>query len=72
MNSNHVEEIKKEDKKAFKGYIVIIVISGIIGGIIGASSVYLKKIFGEAIPSLLMSIFQVITPFASIDRKSVV
>lgn len=43
MNSNHVEEIKKEDKKAFKGYVAILVISGIIGGIIGASSVYLKK-----------------------------
>lgn len=66
MNSNHVEEIKKEDKKAFKGYIALIVISGIIGGIIGASSVYLKKILGESIPNLLMSIFEVITPFASI------
>ena len=66
MNKNHVEEIKKEDKKAFKGYIVIIVISGIIGGIIGASSVYLKKILGESVPNLLMSIFEVITPFASI------
>lgn len=43
MNRNHVEEIKKEDKKAFKGYVAILVISGIIGGIIGASSAHLKK-----------------------------
>ena len=66
MNKNHVEEIKKEDKKAFKGYVVMLVICGIIGGIIGVSSVYLKKMLGESIPNLLMSIFEVITPFASI------
>lgn len=66
MNKNHLEEIKKEDKKAFKSYAAILVISGIIGGIIGASSVYLKKMIGESVPNLLMSIFEVITPFASI------
>ncbi|WP_297137416.1 DUF3169 family protein, partial [Terrisporobacter sp.] len=66
MNREHVEEIKKEDKKAFKGYVAMLVISGIIGGIIGASSVYLKKFIGESLPNLLMSIFETITPFASI------
>ena len=34
MNRDHVEEIKKEDKKAFKSYVVILVIGGFIGGII--------------------------------------
>lgn len=66
MNKNHMEEIKKEDKKAFKPFIAIVLISGIIGGIIGVSSVYLKKMLGDSIPNLLMSMFEVITPFASI------
>lgn len=72
MNKNHVEEIKKEDKKAFKGYATLTVICGIIGGILGAMSVHLKEILGESIPNLLMSIFEVITPFASIVLSIVV
>lgn len=72
MNKNHVEEIKKEDKKAFKGYATLTVVCGIIGGILGAMSGYLKEILGESIPNLLMSIFEVITPFASIVISIVV
>ena len=66
MNSNHVEEIKKEDKRAFKRFIIIMVISAIIGGIIGGSSGYLKEVLGDSVSSLLINIFEVITPFASI------
>ena len=66
MNNNRVEEIKQEDKKAFKRFLIIIVISAIIGGIIGGSSLYLKEMLGESIPKLLINIFEVITPFASV------
>ena len=72
MNKDHVEEIKKEDKKAFKGYAAITVVSGIIGGISGAMFGHLKEILGESIPNFLMSIFEVITPFASIVLSIVV
>ena len=66
MNKNHVEKIKKEDKKAFKTFVPIVIISGFIGGIFGASSVHLKEILGESVPNLLISILKTITPFASI------
>ena len=62
MNNNRVEEIKQEDKKAFKRFLIIIVISAIIGGIIGGSSLYLKEMLGESIPKSLINIFEVITP----------
>ncbi|WP_297133719.1 DUF3169 family protein [Terrisporobacter sp.] len=66
MNREHVEEIKKEDKKAFKSYVVALVIGGFIGGIFVASSEYLREILGESVPNLLISILETITPFASI------
>ena len=66
MNDNRVEEIKREDKKAFKRFAIIMVISAIVGGIIGGSSVYLKEMVGESVPTLLMNIFEVITPYASL------
>ena len=66
MNKSHVDEIKKEDKKAFKGYVLVVVVSAILGGIFGFMSVHLKETIGESVPSLLRSIFEVITPFASI------
>lgn len=66
MNKDNVEKIKKEDKKAFKTFFPIVIISAFIGGIFGASSEYLKEILGESVPNLLMSILKTITPFASI------
>ena len=66
MNNNRVEEIKKEDNKAFKKFIVILVIATIVGGIMGASSVALKDALGDSVPNFLKSIFEVITPYANI------
>lgn len=66
MNKNHVEEMKREDKKAFKSYVLIVVVSAILGGIFGFMSVYLKETIGESVPNLLISIFETITPFASL------
>ena len=60
MNKNHVEEIKKEDKKAFKPFIAIVLISGLIGGVIGYMSVHLKKILGDSVSNLLISILEII------------
>ena len=42
MSSNRVEEIKKEDKKAFKSFAIMMVISAMIGAIIGGGSIYLQ------------------------------
>ena len=44
MSSNRVEEIKKEDKKAFKGFAIMMVISAMIGAVIGGGFKYYKKI----------------------------
>ena len=43
MNNNRVEEIKKEDKKAFKSFIIVMIISAMGGAIIGGASIYLQK-----------------------------
>lgn len=59
MNNNRLNEIKKEDKKAFAFVVVI-------SALIGAISVHLKEIIGENIPDLLGNIFDVIVPFASL------
>jgi hypothetical protein len=66
MNNSCVDEIKKEDKKAFKSFLMIIVISAIAGGIVGFMSGNLKQILGESVPNLLINIFEIITPFASL------
>lgn len=66
MNNGRVEEIKKEDKKAFKSFLIIIVISAIVGGIAGRMSGDLKQILGDSVPNLLINIFEIITPFASL------
>lgn len=66
MSDNRVNEIKKEDKKAFKGFAIIVVISGIVGGIFGATSVSLKEILGDSVPNLLGNIFNAIAPYASL------
>ena len=66
MSNNHVNEVKKEDKKAFKKFIIVLIISAIVGGIMGFMSVYLKDTLGSVISTSLINIFEVITPFASL------
>lgn len=69
MNNSHVDEIKKEDRKAFKGFAIMVVI--ILIGIsaekfLFAMLVNLKQAFGYSVPSLLVNTLEVITPFASL------
>ena len=47
MSSNRVEEIKKEDKKAFKSFAIMMVISAMGGAIIGGGSIYLQENIGD-------------------------
>lgn len=72
MNDNRVSEIKKEDKKAFKGFLAIIVISGIVGGICGGMSDKLGEIFGENLSNFFINILEQITPYASIVLSIIV
>lgn len=66
MNRSSINEIKKEDKKAFKGFIIFVIIALIAGVFTGFISGNLKEILGENIPILLISILEKITPFASL------
>ncbi|MFR3497818.1 MAG: DUF3169 family protein [Paraclostridium bifermentans] len=66
MSNKCIDEIKKEDKKAFKSFIVILVIATIAGGFLGGMSENLKQIMGKNLSSSLITILEYITPFANI------
>lgn len=66
MNNNRVEEIKKEDKKAFKSFIIVMIISAMGGAIIGGASIYLQKHIGDELSDFLLNILMTITPYASL------
>ena len=66
MNNNRVEEIKKEDKKAFKSFAIMMVISAMVGAVIGGGSIYLQKNIGDNISEFLLNALMIITPYASL------
>lgn len=72
MNDDKVDEIKKEDKKAFRGFIVILSLCVIIGAICGAMSATLGEVFGDNLSNFFISILSNISPYASIILSVVV
>ena len=66
MNNNRVEEIKKEDKKAFKSFVIMMVISSIVGAVVGGGSIYLQKNIGDNLSDFLLNALMMITPYASL------
>lgn len=72
MSDNRVSEIKKEDKKAFKGFLAIMILSGIAGATFSRISGNLKEVIGPNLSSLLMNTLEQIVPFASIAISIVV
>lgn len=66
MSSNRVEEIKKEDKKAFKGFAIMMVISAMIGAVIGGGFKYLQENLGDNLSEFLVNRLMMITPYASL------
>lgn len=65
MNDSRVSEIKKEDKKAFKGFLCILIVSGIAGAVFSQVSGNLKEVLGENLANFLMNILEQITPYVS-------
>ena len=51
MNSNLAEKFKKEDKKAFKLFAILIFIGFIVGGVIGGFSAGIDNNFSGQIAS---------------------
>lgn len=72
MNDNRVSEIKKEDKKQFKKFMGITILSGIIGGIFGFTSDNLKAIIGENLSNFLMNTLEAVVPYISIVLSIIV
>ena len=66
MNDNIVDDIKKEDKKAFRGFIVILSLCVIIGAICGDMSVKLDEVLGYNLSNFFVNILSNISPYASI------
>lgn len=65
MNNNRKEEIKKEDKEAFKGFTMRMILSCILGALIGIAIIFFEEILYE-VPDFFIDILLKITPFASI------
>ena len=66
MSSNRVEEIKKEDKKAFKSFAIMMVISAMIGAVIGGGFKYLQENLGDNLSEFLVNRLMMIIPYASL------
>lgn len=72
MSDNRISEIKKEDKKAFKGYLAIMVLGGIAGALFSQVSGNLKEVLGTNLVHFLMNILEQIAPYATIVLSIVV
>lgn len=66
MNDNRINEIKKEDKKAFKGFLLITVLGGVCGALFSVFEDKLKVIMGDNLSNFLLNILEQIAPYASI------
>lgn len=66
MNSNLAEKFKKEDKKAFKLFAILIFIGFIVGGVIGGFSAGIDNNFSGQIASELINFISIISPFAGL------
>lgn len=65
MENAKVQENQREDRHAFKKFIVIIVLSAIGGGIVGGCSVWLSHT-SDGIVDALLSLLSIIAPFGSL------
>lgn len=72
MNDKRISEIKKEDKKAFKGYLVIMIVSGIAGAVFSMITHNLKEVIGVNLSNFLMNVLEQIVPYATIVISLVV
>ncbi|MBQ6819722.1 MAG: DUF3169 family protein [Clostridium sp.] len=71
MNSKRIEEIKKEDKKAFKTFIIFLGVCFIIGGLIGYFSAKFSGNLNEVIGTFTVDIMKVISPYASLVLSAI-
>lgn len=62
-----IEEIKKEDKSSFIKFIVAMLVSGIIGGVIGVGTAFAEDInITEIIGSYSLKLLETIVPYANL------
>ncbi|MGL5348578.1 MAG: DUF3169 family protein [Peptostreptococcaceae bacterium] len=72
MNDNRTSEIKKEDKKAFRGYLAIMIVSGIAGATFSLVSDNLKDTLGDNLANFFMNVLEQIAPYATIVLSMIV
>ncbi|RDY28602.1 DUF3169 family protein [Lachnotalea glycerini] len=66
MSSEKLHEIKKEDKKAIKKFIVILILSALAGGVVGYCSVMFKEKVARIISESLLKFLLGLTPIANL------
>lgn len=72
MSDNSVEVIKKEDKKSFKKFMVILAVSTLVGFLAGIGSAMLEGNVTDTIAEIALTFFEVISPYASLVISAVV
>lgn len=66
MKSENINEIQKEDKGAFKKFIVILIIATLGGGILGFFSNYIEGNLADALANFLQTVLVSFSPYANI------
>lgn len=70
MENQKAIENRKEDKKAFKKFIVIIIVSGLVGGVVGYTSAGTVEVQKRA-AELLLSATRIVAPFGNVILATV-
>ena len=66
MNKDKIIGNKKDDKKAIKGFFIIMIVSGLIGGVIGFLTSFAKDNLIQPVANVMMNLLWVAVPYGNL------
>lgn len=66
MSNEKIGDIQQENKKAFPKFILFMIISTLLGAVVGVLAVKFAKSGGGAVADGIMSVLRIITPYANL------